>query len=461
MDRFPAETDAIIIGAGLTGLAAAYYLQKYGKRVLVLEKSSRCGGVINTRSENGFIFETGPNTGVISNPEVAELFEEHSDICRMETANHAAKRRLILKDNTWHALPSGPISAITTPLFTLYDKLRIFKEPFHEVGTFPLESVAGLTRRRLGESFLNYAIDPFISGIYAGDPEKLVTQYALPKLYKLEQNYGSLILGGIKRSREIRNDHRAHKASRKVFSVEGGINNLITALAANLDESSLALNADNSVVERSNYGYSVTFRIKEKAYKVNSKRIICTTGTTALNHIFPFLDEKKVSKITNLNYAKVVQVNLGYTKWKGMKLNAFGGLIPSLESKNILGALFISSMFKGRAPKGGALISAFLGGTKKPELINLSDDQIKRLVLDELMPLLKCKSPEPDLFFISRYQKAIAQYEASSRERLLHISQIQKEFPGLFLAGNIRDGIGMADRIKQAKDIAESINDVV
>lgn len=451
------DVDVVIIGAGLTGLTAAFYLEKEGKKVLLLEKSSRCGGVINTKEDKGFLFEIGPNTGVIGNPEVKELFEDLDSSCKLETAKPSSKRRLIWKFGAWYPLPSGPISAITTPLFSFYDKLRILKEPFREKGTYPLETVAGIIRRRLGESFLNYAMSPFISGIYAGDPEMLVTKYALPKMYNLEQDYGSLIIGGIKKSRQNKKDPRRRKATKEVFSVEGGLINLVKALRSKLSKQSLITSAENVLVEKISSGYSTTFRVQDKEMRINSKNIISTTGTGSLSSLFTFIDEKKLSNITNLNYAKVVQVNLGYKQWTGIKLNAFGGLVPLVEKRNVLGILFTSSFFKNRAPENGALLSVFLGGTQKPDIINLTDEQIRTMVLKEVADMLLTSNKVPDLFYISRYPKAIAQYEASSRERLLNIELLENENPGLFLAGSIRNGIGMADRIKQAKDIANQI----
>ena len=191
----------IIIGAGLTGLVTAHYLIKNGISVTLVEKNSRPGGVIQSIKEQGFTIESGPNTGVVSHPEIVELFEDLAGSCKMAIANPEAKKRLIWKDGKWHALPSGLIDGIRTPLFTFGDKLRILGEPFRKRGTNPDESVAGLVLRRLGKSFLDYAVDPFISGIYAGDPGTLITRFALPKLYNLEQKYGSFIGGSIKKGR--------------------------------------------------------------------------------------------------------------------------------------------------------------------------------------------------------------------------------------------------------------------
>ena len=163
-----------VIGAGLTGLTTAFYLRKSGIVFRVFEKSPRAGGVIETIKKDDFIYENGPSTGVLGQPEAASLIEELGDACKLEIANADAKFRWIWKGNQWHAIPSGLIGGITTPLFSWYDKFRILGEPFRKPGTDPNESLAALVRRRMGESFLKYAVDPFILGVYSGDPEKLV-----------------------------------------------------------------------------------------------------------------------------------------------------------------------------------------------------------------------------------------------------------------------------------------------
>ena len=172
--------DTIIIGAGLTGLTTAYCLTRKGCDIEVIEQSPCVGGQIRTYHENGFTFESGPNTGVISHPEVAELLAELSPTCRLETASEASRQRLIWKGDRFHSLPSGLFSAITTPLFSTKDKFNILGEPFRSKGNNPDETIGELVQRRLGISYLHYAVDPFISVVYAGDPMRLVTRHALP-----------------------------------------------------------------------------------------------------------------------------------------------------------------------------------------------------------------------------------------------------------------------------------------
>ena len=447
------QVDVVIIGAGLTGLTAAYYAKKRGLSVLVLEKCNRIGGVIQSIHEDGFIIETGPNTGVMGNPEVAELFEDLAGDCTLETANPEAKNRWIWKDGIWNALPNGLLKAIATPLFSLHDKFRILGEPFRKKGTDKNESIAQLVKRRLGNSYLDYAVDPFISGVYAGDPEKLITRFALPKLFQLEQNYGSFIKGGFKKSSEKKSE-RDKKATREVFSAEDGLEALIKALAKQIGHENIILNAIETNIKRVDGIYFLRPRFNDAIQQIKAKNVITTVDASALRNLFPFIENSDIFAISNLRYAKVMQVLMGFKKWNGIPINAFGGLVPSKEKKDILGILFTSSFLKNRAPEGGALLSVFVGGIKRPELFELSDVDLKELVFREVKDMMQLQEVDPDIFHIFRYPRAIPQYELSSEERYLAIEKIQTQFKGLYLAGGIRDGIGMADRIKQARTIA-------
>jgi oxygen-dependent protoporphyrinogen oxidase len=275
----------------------------------------------------------------------------------------------------------------------------------------------------------------------------------LPKLYALEQNYGSFIRGAIKKSREKKSEAEK-KATKEVFSVNGGMGNLIKALAETTGENNIFYGASDTRVEPSGNAFSVVFSDSYgNTTRLTSPVVISTTGSYCLPDLLPFISSGDLSPITNLQYARVIQVALGYNKWEGFPLDAFGGLIPSKENRQVLGILFPSAIFPERAPGGGALLSVFLGGMKKPGMIDKSDDEIEEIVLDEIGSTL-FSTKRPDLLKIFRYYNAIPQYEKSTGERLDCIRRIEAQYQGLILAGNIRDGIGMADRVKQAKTIA-------
>jgi oxygen-dependent protoporphyrinogen oxidase len=452
--------DVVVLGAGLTGLTTAHYLKKANKNFIVLEKQNRIGGVIQSSKENGFLFEKGPNTGVVGNTTVVELFEEleKTGNGKAELGGKNVNKRFILKNGKWECMPLGPKDAIMTPLFTLKDKFRILAEPFRPAGKNPHENLASFVKRRMGESFLNYAIDPFIGGVYAGDPNFLIPKYALPKLYNLEQKYGSLIGGTVKKGFREKKTEEEKKVNRKTFSFVDGLTSLTNGLFESAGTDNFILGAENIEVQHTANGYTIIYKkASGETIRIQAKNVISTLGAYTLDKTLPFIDKNEMSKIDSLVYTKVIEVAIGFDRWEGEKLDGFGGLIPSIEKRDILGVLYMSSLFENRAPKAGALLSVFLGGVRRQDLMLLNDDGIRNIVEKECKELMNLKHFNPDLFKIMRHNWAIPQYGVESGERFATIERLEKEYPGLQIGGNLRGGIGMADRIKQGKELAENI----
>jgi oxygen-dependent protoporphyrinogen oxidase len=449
--------DVVILGAGLTALTTAHHLKKSDVNFVLLDQADRVGGVINTVTEKGFVFEEGPNSGVFGNVEVLRLFEDLKGTCELEEANENVKKRYILKNGNWEALPSSLSTAIKTPLFTFNDKLRILGEPFRAAGKDPEETLAAMVKRRMGQSFLDYAIDPFILGVYAGDPNRLVPKYALPKLYYLEQKYGSFIKGSFKKKFEPKTDEEK-KVTRNVFSVAGGLSSLTGALLGKIGKENIHLKISDLQVRPFENHYIVSYTDQNGSkVEIATKKVISTIGAHQLDKVTTFIDQKSLSKLTALHYTNVIQVVLGFNDWKGIKLDAFGGLIPFKENRDILGVLFMSALFKDRAPKGGALLSIFLGGVRRPEIYKLPDAEIETIIEKEICDLMQLKKFKPELFKIIRHKYAIPQYEADSGERFQAIEVVEKQFPGFIIGGNLSNGIGMADRILQARMLADKV----
>jgi oxygen-dependent protoporphyrinogen oxidase len=449
--------EVVIIGAGLTGLTTAFHLKKRELDFVVFEQANRAGGVIHSVSENGFLYEEGPNSGVISNAEVLHLFEDLGADCEMEVAASAVKKRYVLKNGKWEALPGGLKSAVITPLFSLKDKFRILLEPFRPKGKDPHETLAGLVRRRLGKSFLNYAIDPFIIGVYAGDPGRLVPKYALPKLYQLEQQYGSFIGGSIKKQFQPKTEEMK-KVTRCVFSVKGGLSVLIDGLVKHIGNERILLNSSKITVKPIADHFEVSYLNNQgEPISIEARKVISTVGAHQLDQIMPFIDSVSLAKIGSLHYTKVLEVIVGFKEWKGMNLDAFGGLIPFVEKRDLLGVLFMSALFKDRAPEGGALFSIFMGGVRRQDIYQLPDDEVQKIVGMEFCDLMKVTDFQPELFKIIRHPYAIPQYEADSGERFSTIVAIEQKYRGLVIGGNLRDGIGMADRILQGKKLSDVV----
>jgi len=450
------ETEILIIGSGLTGLTTAHYLNKVGKDFLVIDRNPTVGGVIKTHQQEGFTFEQGPNTGVLSNEATVDLFDDLKGLCSLQIAGSHVNKRYVLKKGRWQPLPSGLLSAIQTPLFSWFDKFRILGEPFRKRGENPHETLDQLVKRRLGNSFLEYAIDPFILGIYAGDPAYLVPKYALPKLYHLEQKYGSFIGGAIKLARERKRSGQKIRATRQIFSSEGGLSNFINALYHSAGESHFHTNIKDITIQydgKKFLGNGLDAQGNQLA--ITASKVVTTTSANELAGLLPFLDPKLLAPITNLLYAQVVQVALGFKHWQGIPLDAFGGLIPYREQRELLGILYPSAFFPERAPPGGALLSIFLGGVRRPKMYDNSDAEITKIIAREVNELMGLKTFQPDLLHIFRYQHAIPQYGIDTQARYAAVDHIQQRYPGLVIAGNLRNGIGMADRIQQGRELAE------
>ena len=398
------KRDIVVIGAGLTGLSTAFNLKKMGRDVLVLEKQNRIGGQIATHNEDGFTFESGPNTGVVSFPEVTELFRDLEGRCQMETARESSKRRLIWKGTEFHALPAS----------------------------------------------LPAAVDPFVSGVYAGDPMKLTTRYALPKLYNLEANYGSFVRGAIAKAKEPKSE-RDRLATKKVFSAFGGLQNLVEALAEGID----IVTGAQAITVMPDGEHKWLIRYNNGTEEIHCNHVITTVGAYALSSLLPFVAQEQMAPISKLYYAPIIQVCVGIKNTGGIDYAAFGGLVPSKEQKKVLGILFPSACFVQRAPEGGALYSYFMGGARHTDYLQKSDAEIRSMVREAFHSMLKYPmNVEPDMIRIFRHEHAIPQYGVDSGERFKAVEAIQQQYPGLIIAGNLRDGIGMGNRIQQAAAIA-------
>ena len=292
-----------------------------------------------------------------------------------------------------------------------------------------------------------FTVDPFIHAIYSGDFQGLFNKTSQIRPNKKEHG----------RPAHLHNDKHHHKTERQLFFIDGGLDNLVKAMVKTIGQENFRFMADDIKIYPAEKGYKVSFNHNDQTFTEETPAVISTVGAQEVASIFPFLNMNEKNLLSELTYINVVQVVAGFNKWRGIPLRAFGGLVPNTENRNILGILFPSSFLKGRAPEKGALLSIFLGGIHTPNLINESDETIKKLVMDELRCMLLIPDEEPDLFRIFRHHYAFPQYDQSSQSRLDTITALEKQFPGLILAGNMRDGVGMAHRIGQGATIAREL----
>lgn len=227
--------DIAILGAGITGLTTAYLLHRDGLQVRVLEKDTRIGGAIRTECKDGFLVEYGPNSLLDTTPILHDLFRKLNLENETEYASDRAKNRYIVRNGRLMPLPSSPLAFIRSNLFSLSAKLQLLKEPFVRRADPDLdESLAAFVNRRLGDEFLDYAINPFVAGVYAGRPETLSVRSAFPRLHRLEQEYGSLIKGALLGARKRRQSAETSKSQARMFSFRNGLQTLVDALGAAL-----------------------------------------------------------------------------------------------------------------------------------------------------------------------------------------------------------------------------------
>ena len=438
----------VIIGAGISGLTAAFFLKENGAEVTVLEASSQAGGTMRSEKINGYLVEYGPNSGLETTPYIRELVNKLNLSSEFIYASEKATKRYILKNNELLPLPLSPKEFFGTSLFSTKAKLRLLAEPFVSPSSDGYyQSIAEFVERRLGKEFLTYAIDPFISGVYAGDPRKLSVKSAFPKLYALEEKYGGLIKGLIKGAKERKKRAETSKQSAKMFSFVNGLQTLPTAIAENLGET-VVFNAKVNRVEKAGEKYLVKFNRNDAENEIVADIVISAVPAYVASEIFENIDENLSAKLRDVFYPKVMVLYLGYkTEQIKRALDGFGFLIPGVEKKNFLGAIWSSVIFPNRAPEGKSSFTLFIGGAKNQNRDWENPEKIIDEVLPQFSEIMKIDG-SPDFITYKLWNKAIPQYNKGYVEIENYCQKFETENKGMFLTGNFRRGISVGDCIK-------------
>ncbi len=451
-----ADKKIIILGAGISGLVTAYLLKQKGYDVTVIEKKSVPGGSIETTKDNGYLFDRGPNSALETTPVIAKLIDELNLHNQLVYANKEANKRYILRNNRLHALPMNPAAFLKTGLFTPKAKLRLFAEPFigkSKDGYY--QSVAEFVTRRLGREFLDYAINPFVAGVYAGKPEDLSVKSAFPKLYALEENYGGLIIGTIKSIKERKRRDEKSKQSANMFSFKDGMEVLPKALADFLKEKIIYNSEVNRIVKKGS-GYIVGCTKLGEQYSLESDVVISTLPAYIAANILKSFDDKAAMRLMEIYYPPVLVLYVVYAKQDIVRrLDGFGFLIPSKENKSFLGAIWSSVIFPQRTPDDKAGFTLFVGGARNPEIADSNVELLIEKVLTEFNEIMGIESPP--IYSAHRYwAKAIPQYNIGYIEHENYFDEFEKRNPGIILSGNYRGGISIGDCIKNAAKISEN-----
>jgi protoporphyrinogen/coproporphyrinogen III oxidase len=447
-----------IIGGGITGLTAAFSLKQRGIPVILLEAAHRVGGVIQSVRRNGYLAEFGPNSILETSPVISDLVRDLGLEARRVYSNPAAENRYVVRDKKPVAVPNSAGGFLTTPLFSLPAKLRVLAEPFIRRAPNDVEeSIAQFVQRRLGREFLDYAIDPLVAGIYAGNPQLLSVSQAFPKLHALEQRYRSLFLGQILGARARKRSGQVSKQDAKKFSFDDGLQVLIDALQSRLD-GEIQTAAPIDCLQRTDEGWIV-----ELDRGADHSPLECSSVLLALpSHKIASLKivtipTLRVSPLTEVYYPPVASVVLGFRRVDvSHPLDGFGMLIPQKEGFKILGALFSSSLFPHRAPEGEVTITCYIGGARSPALTHKTAEELVEIAAEDLRTILGVRG-QPTFQHVAVFKKAIPQYNVGFAKYRALMTDMELKAPGLFVAGHARDGISLSDSIVSGHNTAGRI----
>ena len=451
------DVDCLVIGAGISGLTAAHQLIRRGMTVEVLEAASRPGGVIGTERAQALLYERGPNSILDTHPCIDELLRRLGIREQRVDVRATASKRFVVRGGTLIALPASPAAFLKTPLFSRRAKLALLREPFiprapagHE------ESVMDFVVRRLGHEYLDYAIEPFVAGIYAGDPAQLSLSAAFPRLHALEQRYGSLIGGQIRGARERAKRGERSKRVAASFSFREGMQTLTDALAGTIPR--LRCNTRAVSLAPAGGAFVITAQHAGETTSRRAHAVVLAVPADGAALLLKRSVPEAAAALDEIPYAAVATVATAYRRAHIQHpLDGFGFLAPRVEQRRILGTLFSSSMFDGRAGGDTALLTTYVGGRRAPELASLPDAALKELVQEELAALLGIRG-SPLFCATTRWKRAIPQYTLGHAERIRRAEHAETALPGLFLCASYRGGVAVGDCIASASRTADRVN---
>jgi oxygen-dependent protoporphyrinogen oxidase len=432
----------VIIGAGISGLTAAYYAQKQGMDYVLLELSDRPGGYIRTEFQDRFILECGPNS-LLADEDILNFLKEIGLQTEIVEANAVSKSRYIYKDGKYRKLPNNPLTLLSSPFFTWDTKMKILKEPFNFSKGAEDETIADFFERRFGKEVLDYAVNPFVSGIYAGDPANLLLKETFPSIAEYESKDGSVLKGLIKHS----------SGRKKTLNFIYGMQSLSYKLASHLKN--ISYNAKVVDIKKVGYEYDVIVSALGNEIKIPASKIIITTPSFASANILKNIYPEYSRAFSKIRYVPMVLVHTGYEKrYVEHPLDGFGGLNPKAENQFTAGCIWNSAVFSGRCPDDKVLFTSFVGGAQYKDNSLLGKEQILDRVNKELR---KNFSITEDHVFqnIFSCEKALPQYDVNIKEARKALPFLKDD--GILVCSNWSHGVSVSDCIKSAKETVEKI----
>ena len=454
--------EAVIIGGGISGLSTAYRLvHDHGIDTVVLEAEKRTGGKARTEIDNGFITEAGTNGWLDKEPEVGILLGDLNIVDKIQPSDDAATHRFIYRQGRLHELFMHPLKFMTGSALPLSARLRVACEPLIPKKQFDSdETLADFAARRLGKSARDLLIGPMAFGVYAGDPSQMSLQSCFGKVHALEKKYGGLIKGMIALKKEKKRsgeDPSAVQAgpSGRLTSLKGGMQDLVDALSAQLQDR-IFKDVEVRAIRRIENGFVVE---SHGCAPIETKCIVSAAPAWAAANYLASLDADVAAAFAAIPYPHLSVVCLGFNKSEIQHdLNGFGFLVPRGQGLTILGSLWTSTIFPGRAPDGNVLIRTMIGGMIEPQVAEWDDNTMIDTVRRELEVILGISATVPTtLRKVYRHAQAIPQYHVGHNELLMRIAAAEKRHPGFFATGNAIKGIGVVDCIRESKPTADRI----
>lgn len=446
----PDSKQVVVIGGGISGLACAYRLHERGVPVTLLDASDKPGGLIGTIEKDGFLFESGPQSfqGTETLLKLTRELGIESDICKADPK----APRYVLRDGKLLKIPMSPQAILGTSLLGLASRWKIASEPFRRTQSpSEEESVAKFVRRKFGHEILEYLVSPFVSGVYAGDPEKLSLRSAFPTLEEWEREYGSILRGAMKSRSSQPKDGKTAGAP-PLCSFRRGVSTLARAVAATLGDRYLpgaraedVLPCDAGVLGPS----QIRFTRGGHRETLIADSVVIATPAAVASRLVAAVAPSLVQTLAGIAYAPVAVVGLGYyAKQIGQPLDGFGILIPRAEKIRTLGVVWNSSLFPGRAPEDRVTLTGIIGGATDPEIVGEPNHAIESIVQIDCERVLQITGA-PIVSAVWKHPKALPQYNLGHAHVVKTIREAGRSAPGLFFTGNYLSGPSIGKCVEQ------------
>lgn len=455
-----------IIGAGIAGLTAAHRLHRAGIDVTVLEATDRPGGKIRSERAEGYLLEHGPNTVQTATPLMNRLIADLGLEGDVVEADAAAKKRYVVRDGVPRPLPTSPLHILTTDLFSLTAKLRLLGEPFIPPNRdADDESVADFARRRLGREVLDYGLNPFVGGIFAGDPEQLSVRHAFSRLHALEHEHGSLFRGLLHTARSgsaNRDDADDAGPARRMFSFRQGLQQLPDALADALGPSSVRYGTSVVGMHRDGGAWRLMAQQGDAPPAAHAFDAVITTVPLPRFAALRLETPVDMAPLNDVSYPPVSVVAMGFRRADvAHPLDGFGMLVPEAETDyQILGTIFTSTIFPDRTPADHVLLTTFVGGARRPALGRAPDAEQQAAIEADLQALLGVRAA-PAFVRPVRWPHAIPQYTLGYGAVKQTLDRLEATHPRLLFAGNYRNGISVGDAMASGRHAARRCKDAL